>query len=300
MRVEYLLSKLREKLVQKQNSGEKSLSCSMEEIDKIIEEIEMPQKPQSEEELKELLENATKKFFPESGEWGYGCFYKSKDYRMSNLPCNLRDHEWLAKMLQINCGLTYIEFNKILDFVITSPLFRQERYLYEQRIVKWQLEYMISGGEGWLVDKGYGEDFINLDSNCDIGFRKGVVKTLTAIGMDIEAVEEGIEKNALLWRERYMRRAFRNKYNPIFLTIEPTSLEHEENWIKMRLFEYYQEHKNSVDKYGAVTPEMKMTEEEAMVINTYLKSQDEERLAYIDKCKNDPDKQLRFSIDFGI
>lgn len=220
---------------------------------------------------------------------------------MSNLPCNLRDDKWLARMFQFHCGLSYIEFNKIYDFVKTSPIFKEERNAYEQRIVKWQIEYMLGGGDGWLVDKEYGGDFINMDSRCDIGFRNGVVKTLSAIGMDRKAIEEGIEVNASLWRIPYMKRAFRNEFNGMFLVnLEPTEKEHEEAWLRMRLYEYYQAHKLSVDKYGIVTPEMQMSDEEVSVVSSYLKEKNRERTEYLEKCKNDPDKQLDFHVDFGF
>ena len=46
--------------------------------------------------------------------------------------------------------------------------------------------------------------------------------------------------------------------------LEEPSQEHYEKWMKLRLYEYYIEHKDSVDKYGEILPEMQMTESEVI------------------------------------
>lgn len=296
---EYLLNKLRGKLAEKKDNGETTIR--EEEINEIISETEILKAPETKEELIELLETKTKEFFPKSGVWGAGCFHKSKEVYMNNLPCNLRDDKWLAKMFQKHCNLSYINFNDIYEFVQTSDLFQNERYLYEQRIVKWQIEYMMGGGEGWLVDKTCDVDFFNIDSKCDIGFRNSVVKTLRAINLDRDAIEEGIEKNADIWRETYMKRAFRNEfYGKFLINVEEPEKEHEFLWIYMRLYEYYKAHKSSVDRYGIVTPEMKMSKDDVRNLEAYLQEKNSERYAYLEKCKNDPNYQINFYVDFGF
>ena len=110
--------------------------------------------------------------------------------------------------------------NKVLQFVKTSKFFKEKRHEYEQEIVKWQIDWMRSGGENWVIDEDYGGDFVFLTSVCDLGFRKGVVDTLSSIGMNIDAIEEGIEKNADRWRDSFMSSAFSNEYEPVFLNID--------------------------------------------------------------------------------
>lgn len=94
----------------------------------------------SEEEELAVLENSTKKFFPKSGCWSSVCFSRPKDYAIGYLPCHLRDDEWLAHTMQISQKLDNIDYNKILNFVKTSELFKQERHDYEQRVVAWQIK----------------------------------------------------------------------------------------------------------------------------------------------------------------
>ena len=92
-----------------------------------------------------------------------------------------------------------------------------------------------------------------------MGFRKGVVDTLSRIGMNSDVIEEGLEKFSDLWRERFMSCAFRNAYEPIFYLcepIDPVEEGHKEMWLKMRRYEYYQRHKKSVDLYGVPSPDM--------------------------------------------
>ena len=167
-----------------------------------------------------ILEKATLNFFPKEGIWYSHCFRQPQDLSMANLPCHLRDDLWLAKMLKQNQKLFYMSTNKVLQFVKTSKFFKEKRHEYEQEIVKWQIDWMRSGGENWVIDEDYGGDFVFLTSVCDLGFRKGVVDTLSSIGMNIDAIEEGIERNADRWRDSFMNRAFANEYNPVFLNID--------------------------------------------------------------------------------
>lgn len=239
------------------------------------------------------LEEATADFFPKSGEWTRGCFRRSKEYNMSNLPCHLRENKWLAKMFQSDQELYHYTFEEILYFVNNSMLFQEKRHEYELEIVKWQINFIVNRGEGWLCDEKYGGDFVYLTPVCDLGVRKGVVDTLLAIGMDKEVIEEGIEKNANMWRDSFMEHAFRNQFQPIFYLIsgnkghslEPVDPEHKEKWLKMRKYEYYCDHKRSVDKYGIVEPEMLMSGEEIKELIKYLDIKNAERLEQIERYK---------------
>lgn len=231
------------------------------------------------EKLNEILDEATNNFFPKEGTWLSNCFRKPKEVYMGNLPCHLRDNEWLAEMLRKDQELGMISSKYVLNYIENSEHFKEARHNYELEIVKWQINWMRNGGEGWIVDDEYGGDFINFSPEIDLGFRKGVVDTLTAIGMNREVIEEGIEKNANLWRDSYMSRAFGNEFDSVFLSFEPFHIfggesveqsglnkpslppinkEHKEAWLKLRRYEYYQRHKDSVDKYGVVLPEMKL------------------------------------------
>lgn len=68
--------------------------------------------------------------------------------------------------------------------------------------------------------------------------------------------------------------AFMNEYDPIRLFSSsqnvPVSKEHKDKWLKLRRYEYYQRHKNSVDLYGSVEPDMLMNDEEVEELKKYL------------------------------
>lgn len=295
------LKKLRNKL-----TGNDVYLVSSEKIgfkpeQELIETTNIKQELTDEEEL-ELLETATKNFFPKSGVWYSSCFNRSKEHTYIYLPCNLRDYEWLAHTMQKYEKLNNISYHKILDFVKTSKLFETERYNYEQRIVAWQIDYMIRGGEGWIASEEFGGDFIFMSPNVDIGFRKGIKDTLMAIGMDPEAIEEGIEKNANLWRNKVMSSAFSNRFDDFFLDLDPIDKEHKELWLKIRKYEYYLEHKESVDlysprdyssdnMYSPTVKELTEAEKNYEELKTLLEEMNQKRLKHIQECKNDPSKK---------
>lgn len=222
----------------------------------------------------ERLQEVTNNFFPEEGNWYNSCYRRSKKLKKMYLPCHLRDDVWLANMIKQEKKLTDISIEKIIKYINTSEEFQDKRHEYEQKIVKWQILFMMNNGENWLVDEEYGGDLMWLHPKCDIGFRKGVVDTLSAIGMAEDAIEEGIEKNTNIWRESYMKAAYTNQYNLLGKLPSEIDLEHQKKWLKYRRYEYYQDHKESVDKYGKVLPEMKISLEEAQELKQYLDKKD--------------------------
>lgn len=139
---------------------------------------------------------------------------------------------------------------------------------------------------------------------CDLCFRKGIVDTLFKIGLDIETIEEGIEKNSSMWRDYFMERAFCIEFEPLFYELhgcdlnmekslknikqlESIDYKHKENWMKIRKYEYYQNHKNSVDKYGIVEPEMMISSKEAIELKVYLNNKSIERKHLIEEYKKE-------------
>jgi len=234
--------------------------------------------------IKEILKQATIDFFPETGIWTNDCFSNKKD----SLLRNLRNNYWLAIKLKEKCNLSSINLEDILVFVSESDYFNHQRHVYEQKVVKWQIEWMLNNGENWKTNNPDITDYVMFDENYDILFRRGILYTLMATGMEREAIEEGIEKNANLWRDKLMLMAFNNKYNPVWLlsTIELASDIHKQNWLKKRTYEYYIEHKNSVHKYGEITEDMKLSPQDLFKLNCYLDDKDEERMKYLDEIKN--------------
>lgn len=224
------------------------------------------------DELNEILEKSTLNFFPKEGNFENMSFYRSNDLYMINLPSNLNDDVWLAKMLKQNQKLLYLSINDILQYVKTSLFFDEKKHEYEQKIVKWQIERMMK-----CIKNKSANDFDNYTSMCDLNFRNSIVEILSGIGINKEAIEEGIEKNSDMWRDYFMNKAFINEYEALGYSycelMNPLDLELatlKDKWMKVRKYEYYQDHKISVNKYGVVEPEMLLIEKDIISFKSYL------------------------------
>lgn len=250
-------------------------------------------------ETVELLDSIVVDFFPKEGNWKSNCFRKEEVVSEKNLPCHLRDSNWLASLMMKKYDLSSLGEGVVREYVKESGYFHQLRKEYEVKIVKWQINWMRNDGANWIVDAKYGEEFYFFHPMCDYAFRRGIVDTLLAIGMDIEAIEEGIEKNVDMWLDTYMNLAFNNQYNPVFTrfrignseekeeeTLSEVDPNFKECWLAYRKYQYYQEHRESVDAFGTVTKEMQMTLEEVEKLKAYLQEQEALRIKEIEEFKN--------------
>lgn len=235
----------------------------------------------------QTLEQEIVDFFPQGdGSWTSHCFRKSKEIGHSNLPCHLRDNNWLSKLLHQDLSKKGIDIPTyvIKKFMDTSPLFESLRHSYELDIVKWQINYMAHGGDGWLMPAGFDEFSLLFSNKVDVMFRGGVVKTLSAIGMDREVIEEGIEKNADLWRDRYMGISFSHEFEPVVYlkgSPEKASDEFRQNWLMLRNYEYYTKHKRVVDLYGTKSSGMELNEKDAQALQMLVEMQSTQRKAVV-------------------
>ena len=261
-----------------------------------------------EQEIYKLLDKCVESFFPDTGKWYSNCFSRPSGLEYNNFPCHTRDNEWLAKMFRSKFNINYLPDSFINQYIEQSEIFNTARHDYEQRIVSWQIDWMRNGGENWIIDENLGGDFFIFSDKCDQAFRKGVVDTLSKIGMPIDAIEEGIEKNADKWRERYMKRAFENIYDPVmfglFTQPDPNAQNRmevspklRENWMKLHLYEYYQDHKDSVDKYGEVLDEMIISDEEVKELKKFVEEKGKERLEELEHLKKNSKKRSIFAFD---
>lgn len=239
------------------------------------------------ENYNQTLEQEIVNFFPQQdGSWTSHCFRKSKEIGHANLPCHLRDNSWLSKLFHQDLAKKGINIPTyaIKRFMDTSPLFETLRHNYELEIVKWQIDYMRHGGDGWLMPAGFDEFSLLFSNQVDVMFRGGVVKTLSAIGMNREVIEEGIELNADLWRDRYMNLSFSHEFEPVvFLKGSPekASEEFRQNWLTLRNYNYYNNHKRVVDLYGTKANGMDMSEEEAKQLQALVEMQATQRRALV-------------------
>ena len=238
-----------------------------------------------------MLTKSIESLFPSEGDWSTECYKKPTEYQERNLPCHLRDNDWMAGYIQaqfVKDGVN-IPTGSIKHFLQESKRFQELRHRYELEIVKWQITQMCEGSTNWLrpeiIPIGYGEISLHIGRSVDRMFRKGIVNSLSAIGMHKDVIEEGIEKNRDMWLDKYMQQSFDHTYNPKFYDgpqPERASEEHRKNWIKTRIYEYYQDHTDSVKKYGTIQPEMKMTPGEYARLQITVRHQNAEREQFLD------------------
>lgn len=228
-----------------------------------------------EEGIYKLLdEKVSPNFFPETGMVDNICFKNSNEYDSRYFPCHTRDDNWLVFFLKSKFDITYISISFLVKYMKVSYAFNKERHDYEQRIVKWQIEDLSNGGKNCIMDNKLGGDLFYITPKCDIAFRKAIVDTLLKVGLDIDSIEEGLEKNANIWRDKYITLALKNA---IMFNIDSCMQNDFENnkqlnyiWKIVRLYDYYQTHKDSVDKYGEVLPEMKVSKQKVMELKKVL------------------------------
>ena len=264
-----------------------------------------PIKISSSEEVARILDKEMKSFFPVSGIWYFSCYDRPNDVIKKYLPCNTTNYAWMSQLLEKNLegqGII-IPAKTIQEYIEKSEDFEALRKDYELRIVAWQIDFMKKGGNHWLLPNGCDELYLLVSPNVDTIFRAGVVKTLEKIGIPRESIEEGLEKNADVWRKSCMEKGYSNIYEPsiVFKGTPPVSDEtHKENWLKLRLFNYYCEHKSSIDKYGEVTQEMKMTENEVEELRKIVKQQNKQRKAFIEEWDKNTPADVLSTTDLGI
>lgn len=238
----------------------------------------------SKNKLNNILDTATMKFFPKTGSWYNTCFSRPTEFHMDNLPCHLRDELWLAQMLRYEQKIYNVNFEQILDYVKTSNFFKKQREEYEKRIVKWQIKWMINGGEGWIVDSLYGGDFSSMEDKCETQFRKGVIETLCAIGMDRHIIEISLEENSNLWLNKMINTSFDNTYEythtfPIIIDnninlntnqIHKSVPNFRNAWIKLRRYDYYKQHKKYVDIVNGMRDVANLSDDEISKLRDFV------------------------------
>lgn len=212
-----------------------------------------------------LLDEATKNFFPNSGRWSSSEFKKDENC----ILCHLRDDYWLAKEIKDEIELhnsnLNIDLYKVLKYVKKSGNFRFYRNEYELRIVYWQINYMLSPDSKEMINNEvvYDENFISFSQNCDIDFRKAVIDTLLTVGINESVIEEGLIKNANRWLDKMIEQSFINKYdksswnskllgNNGEIEIPPALPEHKELWMLLRKCQFVEKYEDKIIKYGDI------------------------------------------------
>ena len=230
------------------------------------------------------LNSAIRNFFPNTGVWYSSCFNRSKELNIDNLPCHLRDYKWMASMLQKEANLYDMDVDVIEGYITNSSLFNSLRDKYEKKIVKWQIEYMINGGEGWIVDSTYGGDFSTMDDKCVEQFRKGVFHTLISIGIDADVIDFCLQEYSDMWFSKMLNQSFNNMFecthsfpiidgNAVDLNtydMHKSEPEFRRAWIKLRKYEYYLENKKIIDMFEDMRDVASLTKSDVQKLREFV------------------------------
>ena len=154
-----------------------------------------------------LLDNVINNFFPTNGCWYSDCFKKPKSFTKGHIVCNTNNYLWMATYLsklykeeakkEENKNFPQnLSVGKIYNYIKNSENFNNLKHNYELTVVKWQIDYILYDNGGYMAGRKYKD----VDCLCDCEdsdrfFYNAVLTTLTAIGMNGEVVEEGLQKN---------------------------------------------------------------------------------------------------------
>ena len=230
------------------------------------------------------LNSAIRNFFPSEGVWYSFCFSRPNVLNKDYLPCHLKDYKWMAALLQKEANLDDIEIDYIESYITNSKLFNSLKDKYEKKIVKWQIKYMINGGEGWIVDSVYGGDFSGMEDQCVNKFKNGVLQTLTAIGMDKIVIENCLQEYSNIWFSKMLNQSFNNvfEYTHSFSVVNEDVIdlniceihkcdsEFRNAWIKLKKYEYYLENKEIIDRFGDMRDVAYLTKEEVDELRKFV------------------------------
>ena len=239
--------------------------------------------------LNKQLEEATTKFFY-AIEPFKEIFGEKQNLQEDNNLKHFSDNEWVAHKLEKFLAVSDVDINVILEYIKTSVFFEKEKYECEQNIIKWLITWILEGRTSWIAGEEYDEDFIIFHKSCDLGFHDGIINALVEAGMPLERALEGIEYYSDLWFEDYIYRAFNNRYDPVYMWSNPYYVAvdpyHRECWLKLRRFAYYHYHKPIMEKYGNITPDMKMSIEEAREMYRYVEEENKKRQEFLESIRD--------------
>ena len=223
------------------------------------------------------LDCIVKKMFPDIS---FEALFEKRDRNElndQNIILNLENKAWLTKYFQTK--FPNISKEKIEKYICTSSGFYRIIHDYQMSIARWLINYINVNSKGFLRM----EDKLCFSIvETDYAFRKSLSDSLEYLGFSYDRKEEAIETFSKNWRRPRMSATFYNAFvgNMALVareTYKNYSLNFRDDWIKLKEYDYYQKHKDSVYKYSEPTPAMLMDKEEAEELKKTLIELSEKR-----------------------
>ncbi len=218
-----------------------------------------------------------------------------------NLPHHTRDNAWLARYMQHILADYHnnqdVDLRNAEMFVSTSLDFDKYRCQYEQSLIKTRIQELWDGSRSEApIPVSYAAGRFDHDVNYDKIFRQTVLNDMTNLGIDQHSVEVGLETNAKLWREGAMHHTFKNRYYPNATEMSIGDFlrrgKHEDAWVKLREYQYYQEHKAVIDEVGCATNAMLITPYQVGVLTQINEKYHQKRQAVLAKNKPTVEREI--------
>lgn len=215
-------------------------------------------------------------------------------------------------------NLGTLSLETIQKFVATSPVFNAKRCEFEQHIIKSYISECLDCRCDDFYSRSIEKILETGSANYDKLFRSRVINAMNFLGVDRFKTEEGLEINAGLWRQKVMGLTFANRYPNLKVTysqgrtfqiphedvVDTKSAYHKyvnhrnvkesyllpredlqdssraiyDNWMCLREYEYYQEHKRVIDQLGTATKNMKTSPKTIKKIATNLANFEKQNL----------------------
>lgn len=205
----------------------------------------------SAEAKERLLKEKVDFIFSSNHDINYFCSKRPKSYNLTSLSYHLSDERWLANFIFLDRSIrNKLSYYEVLSYVRYNSYFLNKRNDFAVKVIN-----------NLFMHIEYFEDVLSLEektfilnsASADLIFRDRVMKVLLHMGFSSELANFGLEANQSLWRDKYLKIAFDNRFNPSDLLNEGLSNASEDFfdlWSKYRIYEYYKRYKlgfNNVD-----------------------------------------------------
>ncbi len=162
-----------------------------------------------------------------------------------------------------------IPLEVVKKYVKYAPKYKAKRDFFEKDVVRCYISNWVTRirDDDFFCKGQYKKELLQ-SPNFDWMFRFNVVSAMQFMNIPNENIEAALEYYAHYWRDTAMKLSFKNHYQKTFgkeydFENQDSDLKnYEHKWMMIRYNEYFNQHKDSVKKYGKMNLAMKMPKAE--------------------------------------
>lgn len=177
---------------------------------------------------------------------------------------NIKNEDYLKEL--ISKEHKNLSNEQIEDFINNNKELQNLLNEYEQEIILNYILYL----KKYINEEKY--EFLELEEI----FRQSVINNLTAIGIKRIPIEKCLEENIDIWFDECINKSFSELFK--YDNEDEKYYYHKLYYTKIKKYSYYQKHKDIINAYGTITPEMLMTESEAQELQLKLSEYNQKKL----------------------